>query len=92
MVIGTFLCNRRQWSFESIDLVSFQMNAAFPPTRTSDESKSLALAEYIDILFDILKSQKNVLIARNFQQFDKHVLIGGKVFERCLILNLRGEY
>merc|ERR1739838_799246 len=33
----------------------------------------------MDILFDILKSQKNVLVARNFCNFDKHDLNGGKV-------------
>ena len=55
------------------------MDAAFPPTRTSDQSKPLTLPEYMDILFDVLKSQKNVLVARNFQEFDKHDLPGGKV-------------
>ena len=59
-----------------------QMDAAFPPTRTSDESKTLSLTEYMDILFDVLKSQKNVLITRNFQNFDKHDLSGGKVERR----------
>jgi len=60
--------------------VDFQeIDAVFPPTRMGNESKSLTLPEYMDILFDILKSQKNVLVARNFCNFDKHDLNGGKV-------------
>ena len=43
----------------------------------------------MDILFDVLKSQKNVLVARNFHNFDKHDLSGGKVRSRgCVMLLL----
>jgi len=58
-----------------------EIDAAFPPTRTSDQSKPLSLTEYMDILFDVLKSQKNVLIARNFQHFDKHDISGKAVVD-----------
>lgn len=64
---------------KSFQMDSEQVDKAFPPTRSSDEPKTLALEEYMDILFDVLKSQKNLLITRNFNKFNKAALRDKKV-------------
>ncbi|GCB65782.1 hypothetical protein scyTo_0013502 [Scyliorhinus torazame] len=66
-----------------VDTASLQ--AHFPPVRDGETSKSLSEVEYVAIVSDALKMQKNVCLARYFFAMNKKDLFGKKRLERVSI-------
>ncbi|XP_067879843.1 solute carrier family 12 member 9 isoform X2 [Heterodontus francisci] len=66
-----------------VDVASLQ--AHFPPVRDGETSKSLTEAEYVAIISDALKMQKNVCLARYFSAMNKKDLFAKKRPEQVSI-------
>ncbi|XP_041034755.1 solute carrier family 12 member 9 isoform X3 [Carcharodon carcharias] len=66
-----------------VDIASLQ--AHFPPVRDGETSRSLTEAEYVAIISDALKMQKNVCLARYFFTMNKKDLFAKKRPERVSI-------
>nr|XP_014346148.1 PREDICTED: solute carrier family 12 member 9 isoform X2 [Latimeria chalumnae] len=66
-----------------VDITSLQ--AHFPPVRDSETAKTLLLQEYVAIISDAIKMQKNVCLARCCFQLDKEDLFSKKRVERVSI-------
>ncbi|XP_069775964.1 solute carrier family 12 member 9 isoform X2 [Narcine bancroftii] len=66
-----------------VDIASLQ--AHFPPVRDSEASKNLTEEEYVAIIADALKMQKNICLARYFFTMDKKDLFSKKRPERLSI-------
>uniref|UniRef100_A0A4W3IPB6 Solute carrier family 12 member 9 n=1 Tax=Callorhinchus milii TaxID=7868 RepID=A0A4W3IPB6_CALMI len=66
-----------------VDITSLQ--AHFPPVRDGETSKTLSAREYVAIISDAIKMQKNVCLARYYFLMDKKDLFGKKRAERVSI-------
>ncbi|XP_078056956.1 solute carrier family 12 member 9 isoform X3 [Mustelus asterias] len=66
-----------------VDTASLQ--AHFPPVRDGETSRSLTEAEYVAIISDALKMQKNVCLARYLHTMDRQDLLAKKRQERVSI-------
>ncbi|XP_062904854.1 solute carrier family 12 member 9-like [Mobula hypostoma] len=66
-----------------VDIASLQ--AHFPPVRGSESDKSLSEVEYVAIISDALKMQKNICLARYFFTMNKKDLFAKKRSDRVSI-------
>ncbi|XP_028654106.1 solute carrier family 12 member 9 [Erpetoichthys calabaricus] len=65
--------NSQENDLFGVDMTSLQ--AHFPPVRDNESSKNMSAAEYVAIISDAIKMQKNVCLGRYFFSLDKKDLL-----------------